>query len=192
MQPLPPVAVPAMVEQLLDRYGLVALLLIFVLEGAMLLYFAPSESLVPAALLLLTDGALVASAAVVAVAVLGATLGQFALFALAKRGGREYLLDRRWFRVSEAHLDRFEGWFARWGSPAVALANALPFTRGMLTVPAGLAAMDGRRFLVYSTLGTLVFETLLAALTVGLLRLRWFDAWADGVLGTAALSLAAP
>ena len=37
-------------RELIDDYGLAALLPIFVLEGAMLLYFAPSEALVPGAI----------------------------------------------------------------------------------------------------------------------------------------------
>jgi len=153
-------------RDLIDRYGLAALLAIFVLEGAMLLYFAPSEALVPAAIGLLAttgDGYDVgAVAAILAVAVVGATAGQTALFLLAKRGGREWLLDKPWFRVDESSLARFEGWFDRWGRPAVPVSNALLFTRGMLTVPAGIADMDLREFALLSALGTLIFESWLA------------------------------
>ncbi|MBO4247631.1 VTT domain-containing protein [Halomicrobium sp. IBSBa] len=153
-------------RELIQRYGLAALLVIFVLEGAMLLYFAPSEVLVPAAIgaLATTDagydwGAIVA---IFVVAVVGATAGQTALFVLAQRGGREWLLQKPWFRVSESKLDRFDGWFDRWGHAAVPVSNALLFTRGMLTVPAGVAEMRVRRFAALSAAGTLVFETWLA------------------------------
>ncbi|NLV09114.1 hypothetical protein GOC74_04120 [Halomicrobium mukohataei] len=153
-------------RELIQRYGLAALLVIFVLEGAMLLYFAPSEVLVPAAI-----GALATTdagydwgviAAIFVVAVVGATAGQTALFVLAQRGGREWLLQKPWFRVSESKLDRFDGWFDRWGHAAVPVSNALLFTRGMLTVPAGVAEMRVRRFAALSAAGTLVFETWLA------------------------------
>ncbi|QGA81125.1 MULTISPECIES: DedA family protein [unclassified Halomicrobium] len=153
-------------RELIQRYGLAALLVIFVLEGAMLLYFAPSEVLVPAAIgaLATTDagydwGVIVA---IFVVAVVGATAGQTALFVLAQRGGREWLLQKPWFRVSESKLDRFDGWFDRWGHAAVPVSNALLFTRGMLTVPAGVAEMRVRRFAALSAAGTLVFETWLA------------------------------
>jgi membrane protein DedA with SNARE-associated domain len=150
---------------LLERYGLAALFFILVLEGAMLLYFAPSEALVPAGIALLTGGAgdSLGVATVVGVAVAGATVGQFALFTVAKRAGREYLLEQSWFRVSEDRLARFDGWFERWGPLAVPLSNALLFTRGMLTVPAGLADMDDRAFLALSALGSLLFQSWLAA-----------------------------
>ncbi|PSP86177.1 hypothetical protein BRC83_01715 [Halobacteriales archaeon QS_1_68_17] len=150
---------------MVERYGLYALLFVFVLEGAMLLYFAPSEALVPAAIavLLPPDAGLAGYATIIGVAVAGATVGQYALFVLAKRGGREYLLAKPWFRVSTDQLARFERWFQRWGLVVVPVSNALLFTRGMVTVPAGLADMDDRRFVVLSALGTAVFETWLAA-----------------------------
>jgi membrane protein DedA with SNARE-associated domain len=158
----------AFAERLLDTYGFGALFCILVLEGAMLLYFAPSEALVPAGITLLTGGAgdYVGIAAVIGVAVVGATIGQFVLFTVAKRAGREYLLEQSWFRVSETQLARFDAWFERWGLVAVPVSNALLFTRGMLTVPAGLADMDDRTFVALSALGTLLFQSWLAGLAL--------------------------
>ncbi|WP_340098780.1 DedA family protein [Salinibaculum salinum] len=153
-------------RSLLERYGLPALFVVFIVEGAMLLYFAPSESLVPAAVVLLGETT-ADIATIVGVAVIGATIGQTGLFLLAKRGGREVLRERRWVAVSEANLDRFEGWFDRWGALVVPVSNTLLFTRGMLTIPAGLAEMDTRTFVVLSALGTLSFELILAAVTLG-------------------------
>ncbi len=162
-------------ETLLRRYGFAALLFVFVLEGAMLLYFAPSEALVPAAVTVLaqrTGGYHVPTVVgIVLVAVAGATVGQTALFLLAKRGGREWLLDRPWFRVDEARLDRFGAAFDRYGVLAVPASNTLLFTRGMLTVPAGMAGMTTRRFVALSALGTLSFELLLAGAAMGVLEL---------------------
>jgi membrane protein DedA with SNARE-associated domain len=149
----------------LRQYGLAAVLVAFVLEGAMLLRFAPNESIVPLAVLALADSPLDV-AAIVAVAVVGSTVGQTALFLLARRGGREVLLERRWIRVSETTLNRFDGWFDTWGAVAVPASNTMLFVRGLVTVPAGLSEMDTRAFVLLSALGTLVFETLLAALAV--------------------------
>jgi len=155
-------------RELIRKYGLLALLFVMLLEGAMLLYFAPSEAVVPVSVGLLygSDPGLSGYVAVIGIAILGATVGQFALFSLAKRGGREYLLAKPWFRVSEDQLDRFDGWFQRYGRWAVPLSNTLPFTRGMLTVPAGLAEMRDWEFVALSAVGTLVFETVLALVGV--------------------------
>ncbi|WP_255198833.1 DedA family protein [Halorarius litoreus] len=157
------------VRNILDsEYAFLILLGVFVLEGAMLMYFMPSEGIVPAAIILI-GGSVAENALIIGIAVAGATVGQFALFSLAKRGGREYLLEKRWFRISEEKLDRFDGWFDRWGPLVVPVSNSLLFTRGMLTVPAGFAEMDDREFVVLSALGTLSFELILAAITLGVL-----------------------
>jgi len=153
-------------RQLVDDYGIYALFCIFILEGAMLMYFAPSEALVPFAIATLAttpngyDWAMVAL--IMAVAVAGATVGQVALFLLARRGGREWLLEKPWFRIDKSKLDRFDTWFDRWGPAAVPASNALLFTRGMLTVPAGVSEMDVREFAALSALGTLLFEAWIA------------------------------
>ncbi|MFB6091919.1 MAG: DedA family protein [Haloquadratum sp.] len=152
---------PRLVALLESEWAYVALFGVFVLEGAMLLYVMPSELVVPSSLFLLGRDALFP---VLGVAVAGATLGQYALFTLAQRGGREYLLAKPWFRVDESKLDRFDGWFERWGPIVVPVSNSLLFTRGMLTVPAGFAEMDHRRFVALSAAGTLVFESALAGL----------------------------
>ena len=154
---------PTLRAWLASEYAMVALFAVFVLEGAMLMYFAPSELLVPGALSLLGTTASDVLA-VLAVAVVGATAGQYALFLVARRGGREYLLEKRWFRIDEASLARFDRWFDRWGPIVIPVSNTLLFTRGMLTVPAGLSGLRGRTFLALSALGTLSFQSILAGL----------------------------
>jgi membrane protein DedA with SNARE-associated domain len=162
--PLQVARLPSALRELLAAdYGVLVLFGVFVLEGAMLLYVVPSELVVPGALALL-GGSPTDAVIVVAVAVAGATVGQYALFSVAKRVGRERLLRSRWFRVSDEGLARFERWFDRWGPVVVPVSNTLLFTRGMVTVPAGLAGMDDRRFVLLSALGTLSFETILAGL----------------------------
>ncbi|WP_129114189.1 DedA family protein [Halegenticoccus tardaugens] len=166
---------PAELQALLEsEYAFLVLLGIFVLEGAMLMYVMPSELIVPGAIVLIGDTSSFLSPqnfAIISVAVVGATIGQYALFKVARRGGREYLLEKRWFRISEEKLDRFDGWFDRWGPIVVLLSNTMLFTRGMLTVPAGFSELSDRKFVAYSALGTLSFEVILAGLFVFLGRL---------------------
>lgn len=134
-----------------------------VLEGAMMLRFMPSELLVPSALYFIGT-AHHEVAAIVAIAVVGTTVGQALLFAVVRRGGRNYVLESRWVPVSESALDRFDAWFERWGAVLVPVSNTALFVRGVFTVPAGLSEMAGRRFVVLSALGSLSFQTILAGL----------------------------
>lgn len=163
MQPMQLEQTPAWLESLLaSELAFVVLLAISVLEGAMLLRFMPSELVAPSALALI--GSSVSDVvAVVAVTVIGTTLGQFLLFRLVRRGGRNYVLRKRWFPVNESRLDRVDGWFERWGAVAVPATNTMLFVRGLLTIPAGLSDMDGRTFVTLSALGSLSFQSIICA-----------------------------
>ncbi|QLK26528.1 VTT domain-containing protein [Natrinema zhouii] len=164
MGPLQLEGIPTWLESLFTSELAFAVLLgICILEGAMMLRFMPSELVVPAALALI-GSSIPKAIAIVAVAVVGTTIGQFLLFCLVRRAGREYVIQKRWFPLTESRLERFDGWFDRWGGIAVAASNTMLVVRGLLTVPAGLSEMDGRTFLVLSTLGSLSFQLILAAL----------------------------
>lgn len=155
---------PSWLESLLaSDLAFAALFAICVLEGAMLLRFLPSELVVPSALFFIGTS-VVDVVSIVVIAVVGTTIGQFLLFALVRRGGRNFVLEKRWFPITEAMLDRFDGWFERWGPIVVPVSNTLLFVRGVFTVPSGLSEMDARTFLVLSALGSLSFQTILAGL----------------------------
>lgn len=146
-----------------SEVGLLVLLGISILEGTMMLRFMPSELVVPSALLLI-GSSIPEVVTIVTIAVIGTTIGQTILFLLARRGGREYLLQKGWIPLSESRLDRVDGWFDRWGQFAVPLSNTMLFVRGLLTIPAGLSDMDVRRFVVLSAAGSLSFQSILALL----------------------------
>lgn len=129
----------------------------------MLLRFMPSELLVPSALFFI-GSSIPEAASIVGIAVVGTTVGQVVLFVLVRRGGRNFVLERRWFPVTEPTLDRFDGWFERWGPLVVPVSNTMLFVRGVFTVPSGLSEMDPRTFVVLSALGSLSFQAILAGL----------------------------
>jgi membrane protein DedA with SNARE-associated domain len=152
-------------SHLTSELGLVVLLGLCILEGAMMLRFMPSELVVPAALALIGT-ALPTVFAVVLIAVVGTTVGQALLFLIVRRGGREYVLQSRWVPIGEDKLDRFDAWFEKWGLFAVPASNTMLFVRGLLTFPAGLSDMRLRTFVTVSALGSLSFQTILAALYI--------------------------
>lgn len=164
MNPLQLEGTPPWLESLFTSELALAIFFgICVLEGAMLLRFMPSELVVPAALALI-GSSIPQVIAIVAIAVVGTTIGQFCLFCLVRRAGREYVLQKRWFPLTESRLERFDGWFDRWGAIAVPVSNTMLFVRGLLTVPAGLSEMDGRSFVALSAVGSLSFQSILASL----------------------------
>ncbi|QRV13447.1 DedA family protein [Haloterrigena salifodinae] len=164
MVPLQLEGMPSWLESLFtSEFAFAVLLGICILEGAMMLRFMPSELVVPAALALI-GSSIPETVAIVAIAIVGTTIGQFLLFCLVRRAGREYVIQKRWFPLTESRLERFDGWFDRWGGVAVAGSNTMLVVRGLLTIPAGLSEMDGRTFVALSALGSLSFQSILAAL----------------------------
>lgn len=86
---------------------------------------------------------------------LGWWLGCARLKRLAARHGR-------WMTVSPEDIDRSAAWFRRHCGKAVFIGRLVPAVRTLISVPAGVAEMQVGRFLLYSTLGTVVWTTFLA------------------------------
>lgn len=148
-----------MTSEIFTNYGLAAVFLVFVLEGAMLLYFMPSEAIIPGALLVLgQDPATVAS--VITLAVAGSTIGQLGLFLATRKYGKEFVLENRFFRLEEKWIQKLEHRFEKYGHLAIVATNTF-LLRGTMTIPAGLSQIKHTRFAIYSATGTLMYASLL-------------------------------
>lgn len=153
----------------LGQYGLVVLLVVFALEGALVGKLMPTRALFVAAALAIGT-TVVGLASVFAVAVAGATAGQLLLFALVRYTD----LAPAWVSVPGAGAGdgdtgaRLAGWFDRWGLSAVALSNALPVARGSLTVPVAMTDECAVRFSASSLVGTAAYAGGLLAVAAGL------------------------
>lgn len=147
---------------LVAQYGLFFLLVVFVLEGALVGKLIPTRALFVAAVLAVGSDGVVA---VVAAAVVGATLGQVVLFGLVR-----YTATGPASLPGETGLDesRLGTWFDRWGLSAVAVSNTLPIARGSLTVPAAMSETTPVRFSASSLAGTAVYACGLLVVAAGL------------------------
>jgi membrane-associated protein len=55
------------------------------------------------------------------------------------------------------NVERAAAFFTRWGPTAIMLARFVPIVRTFITVTAGVARMDRRRYLVYSGIGAVIW-----------------------------------
>lgn len=69
----------------------------------------------------------------------------------------------RWLTLTPQEVDQADRWFDRHGGKAVFFGRLVPGVRTLISVPAGISDMSFRRFLAYTTAGTLVWTALLAA-----------------------------
>ncbi len=184
----------------LQHYGYVALFVVLALETAMILHFVPGELIVSAATAALARDPL-SLALVIAVSTAGATAGAWLLFWATRRGGRKLLARHgRWIHATPERVERLERLFAKpAGEVLVFVGRLLPIARAVVSIPAGLAKMDTRKFLVYSAAGSAIMNAAIAyttyAATTNPRVVAWIDAqtahwplWLLGALAVVAVS----
>jgi membrane protein DedA with SNARE-associated domain len=146
----------------------------------------PSELIMPFAGYVAANGQL-SMFGVLLAGTLGSILGTSAWYLAARLMGLErftWLCNKlgRIATLSEDDIDMAHRWFTRYGPVAVFVGRLIPAIRTLISVPAGLAAMPVGRFLLISTLGSLLWTGILTF--AGLLLHEGYhivEAWIDPV-----------
>lgn len=121
----------------------------------------PSEVILPYGGYLVSTGRLEFYRAVLA-GTIGGTIGSALSFYLGLRGGRPFLVKYgRYFGFSIKHLELADRWFERYGEATVFFTRLMPIVRTFISLPAGIAGMNFKKFLVYTFLGSLPWSLLL-------------------------------
>lgn len=146
----------------------------------------PSELIMPFAGYVAANGDLSIFGVLIA-GTIGSVIGTTAWYAVARLMGLERftLLCNKFGRfatLSEDDIDKAHHWFEKYGPMAVFVGRLIPAIRTLISVPAGLAKMPFGRFLVISTLGSLLWTGILTV--AGLLLHEGYhvvEAWVDPV-----------
>ncbi|EAC7026557.1 DedA family protein [Listeria monocytogenes] len=106
---------------------------------------------------------------VIIVATLGSVVGAILLYKVASYFGKERLTKivlkyGRILRLKEADIERAESFFLKYGSWAVFLCRMIPLIRSLISIPAGMTKMKMSRFLILTTAGSLLWNTVLIGL----------------------------
>ncbi|WP_243726014.1 DedA family protein [Actinomadura rubrisoli] len=143
---------------LMDRLGAPGAGLAIALEN--LFPPLPSEVILPLAGFTAAQGRMSLLAALVWTTV-GSVVGALALYGIGALIGRDRIrrLVARLPLVKLSDLDRTEAWFARHGGKAVFFGRMIPIFRSLISVPAGVERMRMGTFLLYTTLGSLLWNT---------------------------------
>ncbi|MEU1847150.1 DedA family protein [Micromonospora sediminicola] len=120
----------------------------------------PSEVILPLAGFAASQGRMSLVAAI-AWTTLGSVVGAVVLYQVGVVLGRDRVraVVQRLPLVKLSDLDRTEAWFARHGTATVFFGRMIPIFRSLISVPAGVERMPIGRFLLYTTLGSLVWNT---------------------------------
>jgi membrane protein DedA with SNARE-associated domain len=148
--------------------GYVGVMLAMAIESAMIPL--PSELILPFAGFLVSDPSQIEPITgqpwsfwiVVVVGTIGNTIGSVVAYALGAYGGRPFLERYGKYVLIRPHeIEIADHFFARWGTQTVFFSRLLPIVRTFISFPAGVARMDLRKFIAYSTAGAFLWSTAL-------------------------------
>ncbi|MEL0538153.1 DedA family protein [Staphylococcus debuckii] len=156
-----------MIEQFIDQFGYLGVFLLIALENI----FPP----IPSELILTFSGFLTLHSkmhiiGVIIAATLGSVFGAIVLYFI----GRFLSIERlqklangktgKILRFKAEDLEKADHWFDHHGKKIVFFARFIPVIRSLISIPAGTTNMPLASFLILTTLGTLIWNTVLVLL----------------------------
>jgi membrane protein DedA with SNARE-associated domain len=144
-------SITSWITRTIADHGLVAVFGLMLLESACIP--VPSEVIMLYAGYLVSIGKLGFVAAVIA-GVLGNVAGSILAWWVGVAGGRDLVLRYgRYVHITAPRLAMADRWFGQYGERTVMIARCVPIVRTFISLPAGIAQMRLRRFVIYTTIG---------------------------------------
>ncbi|MEH7389711.1 DedA family protein [Bacillus sp. JJ1503] len=154
------------IQDLIEQFGYWGVFLLIAVENI----FPP----IPSEVILTFGGYLTNSmnlsvTGVIISATLGSVMGAVILYGLGllmdvKR--LERIIDRygRFLRLTKDDIYRADAWFDKYGIWTVLFCRLIPLIRSLISIPAGMSNMNFWLFLLFTTIGTLIWNTVLVNL----------------------------
>ena len=158
----------AFIQWCLDHLNYWTITLLMTIESSFIPF--PSEVVVPPAAYKAAVGDSMNVYLVVLFATLGADLGALINYFLAKWLGRPIVYKFANSRfghmclIDEAKAQHAEEYFDKHGALSTFIGRLIPAVRQLISIPAGLAKMKLGTFLLYTTLGAGIWNSILAAI----------------------------
>ena len=100
-------------------------------------------------------------------ATLGSLLGAIVLFAIGKILNKERLMKivsgkvGKILRLKKEDIESADKWFDTKGEKCVFFCRFIPIVRSLISIPAGMSEMNIPKFLIYTTIGSLIWNSVL-------------------------------
>jgi membrane protein DedA with SNARE-associated domain len=151
------------VIDIIERFGYTGIALLIALETVF--PPLPSEIILPLGGFTASRGDLTLWGVILA-ATLGSVAGALVLYAVGYWFGRErlyWLVDRygRYVLLKQTDIDKANDWFERYNTKAVLIGRMIPVVRSLISIPAGLTRMSLPTFIVYTTIGSALWNSAL-------------------------------
>ncbi|UWG49900.1 putative membrane-associated protein, DedA family [Halalkaliarchaeum sp. AArc-CO] len=154
---------------LLLYVGLPALFVFFVLKGAFVAKPIPTTVVLPGYVLAIS-ATREEMILVVLVSATGNVIGQMSIYYLARREGLTYVQSSERFSIPSERIEQAERWLDRYGGIGVFVTNFVPYLRGLIFIPAGIARYPVPPLVFFAFSSTLIYHAAIVAIAVGLVR----------------------
>lgn len=155
----------------MQHMNYLSITLLMIIESSFIPF--PSEIVIPPAIWKAAGGDL-NMPLVVLFATLGAVIGAIVNYVLALWLGRVIvykLVETRLgkiFMLSQHKVENAEVYFNRHGRSSTFIGRLVPGIRQLISIPAGLAKMNFKQFILFTTLGSALWNVILAVLSYSL------------------------
>ncbi|MCK1975557.1 DedA family protein [Jeotgalicoccus huakuii] len=156
----------SILEDLINQFGYFAIVFLIALENI----FPP----IPSEVILTFGGFMTAHTemsifGVIIASTVGSVGGAIVLYYLGSILGKErmkriVLRYGKWLRVTENDIEKSYNWFGKYGGWTVFFCRFVPLIRSLISIPAGMSKMSMPLFIVLTTIGTLIWNTVLVYL----------------------------
>lgn len=149
---------------IMNQFGYVGVFLLIAIENI----FPP----IPSEVILLFGGFMTTYSSmnlfgVTLVSTLGSLLGAIVLYYIGKILNKERLKKivrgkaGKILRLKEKDIDMADQWFDTKGNKTVFFCRFIPLVRSLISIPAGMSEMDMKKFILYTVLGSTVWNFVL-------------------------------
>lgn len=107
---------------------------------------------------------------VIAFSTLGSLIGALLLYYIGKILNKERLIKivsgkiGKLLRLKKEHIEKADYWFDNKGQKTVFFCRFIPIVRSLISIPAGMSEMKLSKFIFYSFLGTVIWNSVLVIL----------------------------
>ena len=153
------------ITDIMSQYGYIGIFLLIMLENI----FPP----IPSEVILTFGGYMttqtdMTSMGVILVSTAGSVAGAIILYGIGRLldvQRLEKIVDRwgRVLRLTRKDIYKADSWFDKYGIWTVLFCRLIPLIRSLISIPAGMSNMKFGLFLLFTTLGTLIWTTILVS-----------------------------
>lgn len=156
-----------LIIQIMNQFGYFGIALLIAAENV----FPP----IPSEIILTFGGFMTSSTnmsitGVVISSTIGSVLGAVVLYLIGRLLTKERLYKLvdgkvgKILRFKRQDIDKSEEWFSKKGKSTVLFCRFIPIVRSLISIPAGMTKMGFSLFLIYTTIGSAIWNTILTYL----------------------------